>query len=373
MKIVMVIQNFYPSIGGAERQALTLARELVKKNVAVTVLTRRNSGSFSQRFVDGVDVRRLGTGAFSFLVSSLVWLIFYRRRYDVIHAHIGSSHAVGAAFVGWLFNKKTIVKLSGSKVVGEIPVSRRSFVGRLKLRAFGFFRPVLVLVNEAQKEDLHGFGLESLETRLIPNGVDTVKFHAISSAEKEALRKTLNWDGVVFLFVGRFSPDKLRMDIFRNLLSAWSRLTGDSSHPCLYFVGAGELEKNYRDAIVQMQLEKFVHIWPATENVRSLYQAADVFVLPSVTEGLSNALLEAMACKLPVAGSRVSGIEDLLSENVEGRLFDPLLPEEIYRSCRELIENAEARHRMGLAAMELTRRFSIENSVERHIALYQAA
>ena len=373
MKVVMVIQNFYPSIGGAERQALTLARELVKKHVSVTVLTRRVRGSRAREFMDGVEVRRLGTDAFSFMVCSFAWLIFSRRRYDIIHAHIGSSHAVSAAFAGRLLNKKTIVKLSGSKLVGEIPVSRRSFVGRLKLRAFGFLRPTLVVVSEGQKEDLRGFGLESLETQLIPNGVDTSKFRPATSDEKASLRKNLKWDGVVFLFVGRFSSDKLRIDIFRNVLSAWSRLAGGSSQSGLYFVGEGELEKNYRDEIDQLHLEGSVHLCPSTENVRALYQAADVFVLPSITEGLSNALLEAMACGLPVAGSRVPGIQDFLSENVEGRLFNPLVPEEIYQSFRELFQNSVARRRMGQAAMELAHRFSIENSVTRHMALYQVA
>jgi glycosyltransferase involved in cell wall biosynthesis len=373
MNIVMVIQNFYPSIGGAERQALTLARELVKKGVAVTLLTQRAPNTLLRETMDGVHVRRLGKGTFSFLVWSFAWVLFFGRRYDAIHAHIGSSHAVGAALAGWLLKKRTLVKLSGSNVVGEIPVSRRSVLGRLKLRAFGLLRPILILVNNAQRRDLHGFGLESLETHLIPNGVDTATFCPASGQRKQTLRAELAWDGVVFLFVGRFSPDKLRLDVFRNVLTAWSRLSEDAAHPSLYLVGAGILEDDYRTAIAELGLTGSVALWPASEKVCELYQAADVFVLPSVTEGLSNALLEAMACGLPVAGSRVSGIADLLTEDKQARLFDPLSPEEIQHSFGSLLHDAGARKNLGASALEFARQFSIENSVARHIALYRAA
>jgi glycosyltransferase involved in cell wall biosynthesis len=369
----MLAQNFYPYIGGAELQALNLARALVKRGVIVTVLTRRPKGWQRREPVDGVRIVRLGRGVASFMALSFAWLVVFRRRYDVIHAHIGSSHAASAALAGWIMNKRTIVKISGSSQIGEIPMSRRSFAGRLKLRALGFFKPVLVLVSETQRTDLHGFGLESLQTCLIPNGVDTLTFQPASAGEKESLRQTFGWKGVVFLFVGRFSSDKLRVDIFRNVLKAWARLSAEVTRLSLYFVGQGNLEANYRTAIDELGLTQSVHVWPATSDVRALYRAADVFTLPSITEGLSNALLEAMACGLPVAGSRVPGIQDLLSDNVQGRLFDPLDSDEIYRSFRDLSQDAAARRRMGDAAMELARTFSLDNSVMRHLALYGAA
>jgi glycosyltransferase involved in cell wall biosynthesis len=371
MKVVMVIQHFYPSIGGAERQALTLSRKLVQKGVGVTVLTQHDGKSANREVLGDVRVVRMGGSPWSFLLAASFWLLRYRRDYDVIHAHIGSSHAVVAALAGRLCGKKTIVKLSGSNIVGEIPTSRQSFSGRLKLRAFGILKPLLVLVSAAQKNDLHGYGLESLPTCEIPNGVDTDKLSPAPAAEKECLRQKLHWSGVVFLFVGRFSADKLRLDIFRNVLAAWARVKNETAPTSFYLVGGGALEPEYRRLIHTAGLEESVHLLPSSENVDELYRAADVFVLPSVTEGLSNALLEAMACGLPVAASRVAGISDLISEDREGRMFDPLSPEEIYDVFSAMVRDASERHRWGAEGVRLASTLSIENTAEKYLALYR--
>lgn len=373
LSVVMLIQNFYPSIGGAERQALTLSRKLIAKGVRVSLVTQVGPSPVLHDSMGGIYVRRLGFGAFSFMVLSFAWLVKNVRHYNIIHVHMASSHAVGAALAGKMLGKKVIVKLSGSKEVGEIAVSRRSFIGRLKLRALAFLKPHLVLVSKDQADELNGFGLNDLPAHLIPNGVDTKIFSPATADRKEQLRKSLGWEGLIFLFVGRFSPDKLREDIFTNLLTAWRQVHEDQPSLALYLVGRGELRGVYEEIIFKKGLQNSVHLWDAREDVADLYQAADVFLLPSVTEGLSNALLEAMACGLPMVGSRVPGIVDIIKEGTHGLLFDPLRTEEIKATLESVVRDPVRLREMGRACVENAKSYSIDETVRRTLALYQEA
>jgi len=369
--VVMLLQNFYPSIGGAERQALSLSRRLVDQGFWVTVVTQYQPKQKAFEMIEKVPVRRFGRGPVTFLFVSFIWLVLHKEQYDVIHVHMATSHAVGAAFIARLLGKKVIVKLSGSKLVGEVAVSRRTFIGRCKLAALGFLKPLLVLVSQGQEEDLPGSGLEKLQKRFIPNGVDIERFQPPTTEEKENIRKALKWDGLVFLFVGRFSADKLRLDVFRNFVTAWAQVKKEGHAMSFYLVGKGELEADYRRVIQEMGVESSVQLWPARDNVRELYQAANVFVLPSITEGLSNALLEAVSCGLPILASRVCGIMDIIQESVQGLLFDPLDARDIEQSLRRMVESKALREKMGGAARWVGQKYSLDETISKYVKLYE--
>jgi glycosyltransferase involved in cell wall biosynthesis len=102
-----------------------------------------------------------------------------------------------------------------------------------------------------------------------------------------------------------------------------------------------------------------------------LYQAADVFVLPSVTEGLSNALLEALSCGLPVLGSRVCGIVDVIQTGTHGLLFDPFDANDIETHLQEMTENVSLRGKMSGAARWVGQQHSLDQTVREYVNLYE--
>jgi glycosyltransferase involved in cell wall biosynthesis len=109
------------------------------------------------------------------------------------------------------------------------------------------------------------------------------------------------------------------------------------------------------------------------EDPLPYYQAADVLVLPSRWEGLSNVLLEGMACGLAVVGTAISGNEAVIDDGVDGRLARPDDPESLARSVVELIRDPQERRRLGAAAREkVLARYRLEIIEERWAHLYES-
>ncbi len=372
----MIIQNFHPTIGGAEKQALELSRGLAKRGHHVSVLTPGLPGLPTREFIDNVEIHRLGFCGTSplrfplFAFFSVFFLLKNQHRFNVYHVHLASSHALVPAILGRILMKKVVVKLSGGKEIGELALSRKSVAGRLKLSVLKWARVHLVTVNQDQVEEIKLSGLSSLPVTMIPNGVNSDNYTPSSPDQKKQLRSELAWTGRVFLFVGRFAKDKLRPDIFGNLLQAWEQAFGQSSDKNFYLFGDGPLTSRYQVMVREMNLDKNIHLSASQTDVTSLYQAADVFVLPSITEGLSNALLEAMACGLPVVASRVSGIADIFSEANQALLFDPEKPEEMAEAFKRIDKEAEILDVLGRRSMEIVKRFSMVKTIELYEGLY---
>ena len=358
----MVSAGFWPAVGGAERQALELSRELRARGAGVIVLTRRVAGAASREEIHGVPVRRLrvfGTGALdslSFLFGALGWLLKHAGDYDAIHAHLAGSPALAAALAGRWLGKPVLVKLGGGRGIGELAVSSRTGLGRLKLRLLAFLGPrFLAVVPDLAVEAREHLGGASIE--VLPNGVDTERFKPVSPQEKRELRARLGWTGTVFLYTGRLSWEK-RLPWFSRI---WSEAAKDRD-AILILVGAGP------EAIPPAPR---VLVLPSVDDAAELYAAADAFVLPSVSEGLSNSLLEAMASGLPVIASAVGGTAETVEDGKTGLLFGKDDDKKAAEQIRRIINDEELRVRLGTGARrEVERRYSIARVAERLLELY---
>jgi glycosyltransferase involved in cell wall biosynthesis len=171
----------------------------------------------------------------------------------------------------------------------------------------------------------------------------------------------LGWpEGLGFLYVGRFSPEK-RLDWF---LRVWSEAKNNSSF--VVFVGHGPEESKLR-AVSNSR----VFILPSMDDVQRAYQAADVFALPSISEGLSNALLEAMACGLATLASRVGGTTEAVEDGKTGLLFDSQDEGALRKNLEQFLSESGLAMRMGVAARErVLRDYSLELVAQGYEKLY---
>ncbi len=373
----MIIQNFQPVIGGAEKQALALSTALVNNGHSVDVLTMSHPTAPARETFGGVNIHRLpafGPILFRTAVFALfsgIKLVFTSGRYDAIHTHLASSHSIFPAIWGRLTGKKVIVKIGGGFGVGELALSRNSIIGKFKLKIFAWAQPDFIVVNTGQLEELAESGLSESRVAFIPNGVDLSIYYPPDALQKNDLREKFKMKGLVFLFVGRFAPDKLRIDIFDRFLDAWASVINKEGGMTFFLVGQGPLEPAYRKSIARLGLEASVRIMGSTDRVADYMQAADVFVLPSITEGLSNALLEALGCGLPVCGSRVSGIVDVINEGKQGALFSPHDTADIARAIASLVKDPERVRAMAAECTATARAYSMEVTVQKTLDLYQ--
>jgi len=375
--VVMLTANYHPYIGGAEGKARSVAQARAARDIPVRVVTRALAGLAAEEDIDGVPVLRLAAwgagpaGAAIFAVASFLYLARRRADYDVVHVHLASSPALAAALAGRLFGKRVLVKLGGGKGVGEVALSRKTALGRLKLKALGALRPTLAAVNGDILAELAGSGLEDLPAFVVPNGVDLGRFAPAANEQKRELRRRLDWpEGFALLSASRLTQDKGVGDLLREFLGVWAAAAPGKSAR-LYIAGTGPEEASLRALALRTGLEKSVVFLGARRDLDALYRAADAFLLPTASEGLSNSLLEAMACALPVLATRVSGTKDVMVQDGEnGLLYEPGRPEEIKKQLERLLGEPDLAARLGRAARATAERFSLDRTVERWLELY---
>jgi len=363
IRIVMVISSFAPVIGGAERQALQLAQRLLKRGLTVQVLTRRYPGLEATEEMKGVKVWRLpvsGSGrnplsSVMFTAGVVLWLIRHAKEYDVVHVHASLSPAVSALLAKFATRKPVLVKVACSGPHGDVASMRRRPFLSLRRRLLRHTDRFLVL-NSESIEELQELGLERSQMAPIVNGVDTTYF--APPEEKEAL------PFVKAVFVGRLTTQK-GVDV---LLRAWAQLAEPRE---LILVGDGAERPSLEALASELKLDH-VTFTGSTNDVRSYLQQADLFVLPSRSEGIPNALLEAMACGLPVVASAVGGIPDVVQDGESGLLVPSEDVPALAAAIRRLLADSDLRHKMGQKARQrVVSDYSLKAATTRHLDLYR--
>ncbi|PIU20259.1 MAG: hypothetical protein COT18_03225 [Elusimicrobia bacterium CG08_land_8_20_14_0_20_59_10] len=377
--VLMVGQTFYPVLGGAEKQAFELSKALVSRGVKVSVITRRVENLPALETISGVKIERFGvagSGALDSLVFMLrvfFYMVTHAAQYDVAHVHLASSPAVAALAAGWFTGKRTLVKLGRGRGLDEISLSQKTFFGRLKLKFFSLSRPeVLVLSSEAYDWLKNSGEFPGLRPRLFRNGVDTGRYTPPLYHEKISAKTAVGLDNdLVFLSVGRLVPEKR----LREFIEVWAELLAEElTKPKmrLVIVGSGPEEGNLKNAVEKMGLRSSVLLAGARADLLPYYRAADVFVLPSLTEGMSNSMLEAMSCGVAIMAGRVDGAKDVVTDGENGYLFDPLNRAEIKACLRRCIEERSAAGKMGERARKtVVEKYSMARVADEVMKIYQ--
>jgi glycosyltransferase involved in cell wall biosynthesis len=365
-RVVMVSAGWRPALGGAERQAEELSRALLRRGVRVSALTRRLPGTAPNEESGGLAVRRLpslGSGPLDsllFLCEAFVWLVLHKGEYDAVHAHLAGSPALAAAAAGRLLGKPVLVKLGGGRGIGELAASSRTAFGRLKLRLLAALEPRFLAVVPDLADEAREFLGPGVAVEVLPNGVDAERFVPADLMRKRVVRASLGLpqDAPVFLYTGRFSPEK-RLGWFAKL---WTEAT-EGTAAVLVLAGAGPHRPEPGGR---------VRVLDAVDDSAPLYAAADVFVLPSTSEGLSNSLLEAMAAGLPSLASAVGGTAQTLENGRTGLLFGRDDEAALKAGASRLAKDPELRARLGAAAREEAKaRYSLDTVAARLRLLYR--
>lgn len=342
-RVAMVLARFYPVLGGTEKQALLLAEKLQQDSTGLCIITARLKDQKAHELVKNIRVYRTFSyfpgpvGSLLFMFSALFLLLKKRNEYEIIHAHLASSPAITAVIAGWLLRKKVIVKLGGGKNIGDIDTSQRTWFGRLKLRVLKKGVDRFITTTREMKAQLDASGLEQAKIAEIPNGVDFDKYTPVNAAEKTQWKASRQLSGCLLLvYAGRLEPEKN----LSSFITAFSQVTGKFPELHFMIIGSGSEEAPLKRLVARLDLGQKVTFLGQVEEVASILPMADVFVLPSVSEGLPNALLEAMSCGLAVLASAVGGIKDLIRPGHTGLLF---APQDIFQMTEAIIRIAADR------------------------------
>lgn len=366
-RIYIAISTFHPLVGGAEKQALLQGRSLRERGYEATVITFRHRKNWAKKeTVAGVPTIRVAGEVLGgrerlprllqkvlYIVAMFVmgWVLWrHRHRYDILHVYQLTLLTLPAAFVCRLAGKALIVSiratdasdsstLQGNKaslIAGPLDpttswleVSELTRVGgdieslerlgrpvvRLAHALLLRVRPTVTLLSSRSENYLatHNFALPN--TQLIPNGVDITRFYPL---QKEALQERREQ---VVICVAQLRYQK-GIDV---LLQAWrlvqvSRQQIAPAH--LRIVGDGPLRERLERLALTLGIMESVTFAGEQSDIAMQLRQSDIAVLPSRWEGMSNALLEAMACGLPCIATRISGSEDIIQHGVNGLLIE---------------------------------------------------
>ncbi|MFB3880124.1 MAG: glycosyltransferase [Armatimonadota bacterium] len=204
---------------------------------------------------------------------------------------------------------------------------------------------------------------------VIPNGVDTEQCRP---GAKAGLLPALGMpdDALVVGTVGRVEPIKGH----RHLIAAAGEVAKE--HPRCHFVIVGRNDNEegeaLRSQLPDLGLNGRVHFLGPRDDVPALLREMDIFVLPSLSEGMSNALLEAMATGLPCIATAVGGNREVIEDGVSGVLVPPANRDALTAAILRLVGDAGMQERLGKAARERARtRYSLDAMIEAHLRLYE--
>lgn len=354
--VLMLVDEFLPlAIDGAERQAAHLAKYMVDRHsLWVGVLTRRfgNLSRFEKR--DSYNVFRVGRyehtkilRSLTFTLSAIVKILALNGKFDILHAHLAFSPAVAATIAGKLLRKKIIVKFGNSGEYGDVETSKRNWRGRLAMNLFRKWADVCIALSSDMEREMLDAGFSRTQVVRMVNGVDTSKF--FPSTNKEIDSRCFQLDGMpkILLYTGRLTNQK-SLD---TLLVAFSKAITKVQGLHLVIVGDGENRDMLEDLSADLGINRNVTFLRWVEDITPYLRGANIFVLPSLSEGISNSLLEAMASGLPSIATDVGGSGDALGRDEEcGLLIQPGNVEQLASSIVKLSSNSTVSEKMGLMA-----------------------
>jgi len=381
----MVISQFHPIIGGAEKQAELLAKTLCKKRVQVTIATGWwNFGTPHREIDSGFTIARnfscwrmfgikgLRTlGVFFYALSLGIYLLMHRKGYDIIHVHQVLYPAFISVLVGkGIMKKPVLAKMGCSGSTSDIRNLKRFPFGSLQLGYLIKKMDYLVTVNKEGREEFRALGYPLGRIQSIPNGV------ALPPDGKA------QYDQVLFVITTVRLDKQKGIDI---LLKAWAGVVTREDNLELLIIGKGPHEGEFKDLCQSLGISDSVKFMGEVSQVEEHLKKSDIFVLASRAEGMSNSLLEAMSHGLTCIATNISGNAELMGmgENSRipkgnfmptpnGLLFQPTDIDGLTKAILFLVRNPKERENLGRSGRQyIQKNFSIDLVAEKYITLYQ--
>jgi glycosyltransferase involved in cell wall biosynthesis len=351
-------------LGGAEEALLLLLRHLDRERWQPTLLYNRGDAGdqLAERATRlGVETRPvepLPLGLEGARALPRLARLLTREQPVVFHAHLNwplaAKYALAAAVTARLPAVVATVQLFPAR-----PIDRSN---RLQERVLSLGVGRYIAVSRAIAAQMTAdLGWPRRKIEVIHNGVDLA---AALRPRSAALRREVAGEGdeFVFLTVARLAPQKALDDL----------LTAASTVPDARFAiaGAGPERSRLEAQARRLGVDERVHFLGHRADVPELLAAADAFVLPSLHEGSSLALLEAMAAGKPVVATAIPGSDELVVDGQSGLLVSPRDPDALARALRRVRSEPETRRRLAETAQARAARFSAATTAARVMVVY---
>jgi glycosyltransferase involved in cell wall biosynthesis len=348
LKIFLVADKFYPSVGGGEKYVLNLASGLAERGHEVHVFTSRVSSQPQSEVLDnGLKVWRIKP---AFHVHGFPVLPLLK----IVHSDADIIHASGPSLNEDLFCP--ILKASRHKVVAtyhaDFIIENVLVTMYYKAKANLTFKLIdrVIVTTERYAEILRKRGVSSGKIRIIPPGVNEKAFKPPTREERAFLKEKYGLAGKVVLFVGGLDKEH----VYKHpelLMRAFKTLLKKGEQPKLLIVGNGELREYYQGYCRYLGIEEHTAFLGRVpdDQLANLYKIADVFVLPSPLpcEGFGLVILEAMSSGCPVVVTKACGGSEVVQKTMSGIIVRPWSIDDLTEAMVTLLADENLRRKLG--------------------------
>jgi glycosyltransferase involved in cell wall biosynthesis len=368
MRLALISRRYPPLIGGAEKVVSYLAAAIASEGVEVDLLTARPPGLDLPKFEHistqrgRLAIHRLSTtrlrfaGTWLYMRNLQRWLETHPP--DLAYVSMLKHDAYVAVDVGLRFGFPVVLRPEGAGATGDLAWQKWGRFGQ-KIREQTKRADAFVVISKAIREELVEAGYDPARLHDLPNGVPI---------PEPIWQRRTGWRAAPrAIYVGRLAPEKG----LETLIAAWAIVRRHWPTAQLTLVGDGPQRPTLEAGVSNLGLGDAIDFCGTVSDATPLLRSSDLFILPSQEEGMSIALLEAMALGMPIVATNIPGNRRLIIDFKNGRLIPPNAPESLARAIMEQWADFDrAFHMSRFARQRVERDFSIQQVARIHIQLF---
>jgi glycosyltransferase involved in cell wall biosynthesis len=342
-KVLHVVEDL--KIGGLEKVLSSIVLNLDRSKFIPQVWCLAQGGKIAADLIRaGVNLKILGMRSYYNPINIIKLSIYlHKSKIDIIHTH---------GYFASTFGRLAAILAGTPVIIAHIHTTYFGFKKRNILieKFLSFFTDKIVCVSQSTKEFVEKIeGIDKNKTCLIYNGTET----ASGSLVKPLIDRAsfgFSADDFVIISVGSLVAHKGH----QSLLDATNILSKKYERIRLLIVGGGPLKGELESYAKNLQISSRIAITGLRNDVFSLLMLSDLFVLPSVErEGLSLALIEAMAHGIALVGTRIGGNPEVIEHNVNGLLVGPNEPYELASAIEQLVNDKGKKEKMAIQGRKI--------------------
>jgi glycosyltransferase involved in cell wall biosynthesis len=354
IKIVYLVDTFF--VGGAEKLVLDLAKNLAPDKFEVQAAAVICGGPLRE------DFEKLGIAVKVFYKKSnlgleLIWPIYKYLKAsqpDIVHTHLFGADTWGR-IAAILARVPVIISTEHN-----INLNQNRLKKIIKL-ILSWFTAEIIAVSFGVKDYAHKIEkIKAEKIEVIYNGIDLQKFIWRGY-------QPIKTDKIEAITVGRLAEQKGQ----QYLIEALPFILQEYPNFKLNIIGTGRLEHHLKNLAQSLGVFDHIKMWGERSDVSQILSTMDIFILPSLWEGLGLVILEAQAVGLPVLACKIPGVEEVVIDNQTGLLFSPKDPRAISQAVAKIISQPElAKTVVEQSRKQVEAKFALQHMVSAYTNLY---
>ncbi len=369
LKIGYIINSL--GYGGVEKYVVDLVNHIDKEKFIPIIFCLQQKGPLRDSIKRKMTIYEIGKRKGNDPILPIrLGRLFRQEDIAIVHSNNWSTFAESVV-ARWIARAPVMVHIQHGLEMND--AEAKSKIKRYKRnrirQILSHFTDQIVVVSNATKEFVCGeWGTSEKKVRLVYNGVD-LSYHKNVGKDKRNIRNQLGIekDDLIIGSVGRL----MRVKNYTCLIKAFGRVSANTRKVKLLIIGDGPEREELTSLIRELNLGDQTILLGHRPDVKELLTAMDIFVLSSISEGVSIALLEAMACSLPIVATNVGGNPEVIETNKSGLLANSNDPEALSSAIDMLIADPARRKDLGKnARVRVEERFALRRMVDDYERLY---